>query len=319
MNIANYLFTSFETYFSTINFKKEPENLYQPISYFLQIGGKKLRPYALLLAAYSKNNHIEDALPAAAAIELFHNFSLVHDDIMDKAVLRRGFDTIHEKYSTNTAILSGDALLLQAYHQLLLTPENKWPQILTIFNKTATEVCEGQQMDMDFEQKSYISEAEYIQMIGLKTSVLIAAAMQIGAIIGGANGEDAQNYYNFAYHLGVAFQIQDDILDCFGKEEIIGKKNGGDILNNKKTILTIYTLSANETYKHTLMGHYNSDIEKINTIKYLYETSGAYAYALSLRNDLLKKGLHYLELLQLKENIRTYFEQLVNQLIIREF
>lgn len=319
MNIADYLFTSFETYFSTINFKKEPENLYYPISYFLQISGKKLRPYALLLAAYSKKKDIEDALPAAAAIELFHNFSLIHDDIMDKAVLRRGFETVHEKYNLNTAILSGDALLLQAYHQILSTPEKYWHQILSVFNKTAIEVCEGQQMDMDFERREYISEEEYIQMIGLKTSVLIAAAMQLGAIIGGATNEQAQIYYDFAYHLGIAFQIQDDILDCFGKEEIIGKKNGGDILNNKKTILTIYTISHNEAYKDAIFCDYDNDKAKINTIKSIFEKSGAYAYALSLRNELLNKGLQYLELLHLDEEIRPYFEQLVNQLIIRDF
>ncbi len=319
MDIGASLSQSFNSYFATIDFRKSPKNLYLPIDYFLQIGGKRLRPYSLLLAYYSRDRKIDTALPAAAAIELFHNFTLIHDDVMDKAHIRRGFETVHEKYSLNTAILSGDALLLQAYHQMLMTPQEYWYEVIPIFNKMATDVCEGQQLDMDFEKSPFVSEEEYLHMIGLKTSVLIAAAMQIGAIIGGASISQSKYYYNFAYYLGVAFQIQDDILDCFGKEELIGKKNGGDILNNKKTILTTYTLSIDNTYKDVLFCSYPTEEDKITHIKQLYIISGAYTKAIALRNNLLQKGLDYLSMLHLTDEVRPLFEELVNQLIIREF
>jgi len=318
MNIRAFLSEEFDNYFSTLAIPTSPSSLYEPISYFLNIGGKRLRPYALLLAAYSRNQDISQALPAAAAIELFHNFTLIHDDVMDKSMIRRGFETIHEKYNLNTALLSGDALLLLAYRQLLLSPVEYWPRIIPIFNDTATQVCEGQQMDMDFEHAANITEKEYLQMIGLKTSVLIAAAMQMGAIIGGADVDESLSYYHFAYHLGVAFQIQDDILDCFGNEDLIGKKNGGDISNNKKTILTIFAL-RHEANREILFGTYNNEKEKISTVKELYVSCGAYDYALDLRNSLLQKGMKYLQQMKLSNEIRPLFEQLVNQLIVRTF
>lgn len=217
-----------------------PGNLYDPVRYMLQIGGKRIRPLLTLMAAdLFSIADIGEAVPAALAIELFHNFSLVHDDIMDNAPLRRGHQTVHEKWNPNIAILSGDNLLIMAYGQLAKCPAGQLPAILKTFNTMATEVCEGQQLDMDFESTSTVGISDYLHMIRLKTSVLLGTALKLGALLAGAAETDAQHLYNFGVDIGIAFQLQDDILDVYGDPEQFGKQRGGDILANKKTYLLV--------------------------------------------------------------------------------
>ncbi len=244
--LKNY--TSFlEEKLENFSFPNNPENLYQPLSYFLTLGGKRLRPIACLMGAKLFGASNEKAFPAALAVELFHNFTLIHDDIMDQAPLRRGMKTVHEKWNTNIAILSGDVLFVKAYQLLESFDAEHLKTLLTLFNKTAIEVCEGQQMDMDFENRLAVSEAEYIEMIRLKTSVLLGCALEMGAIVANASKEDRINLYEFGVNLGIAFQIQDDILDLLGVPEKVGKQVGGDVIANKKTLLSIETkLLANQ-------------------------------------------------------------------------
>lgn len=218
-------------------FPETPAELYEPLRYFLSLGGKRIRPVLTLLAAELFGSKAEDALPQALSIEVFHNFTLVHDDIMDEAPTRRKMPTVHEKWNTNIAILSGDVMLIKAYQLLVETNPEKLPLLMEIFNKTAVEVCEGQQMDMNFEERLDVSIGEYIEMIRLKTSVLLGAALEIGAIVAGAGQKDRERIYNFGQYLGIAFQIQDDILDLYADPEKFGKMVGGDVVTNKKTML----------------------------------------------------------------------------------
>jgi geranylgeranyl diphosphate synthase type II len=226
-------------------FEQEPLGLYQPIDYILNLGGKRMRPVALLMAYGLFKDDIVPALPAAYAIEIFHNFTLVHDDIIDKAPLRRKQPTVHEKWDLNTGILSGDVMLVYAYEYLAQLPHiERLPAILRTFNKAAIEVCEGQQYDVNFETQEVVTIDEYLRMIELKTSVLLAAAMKIGALVGQASEEDAEHLYQFGRNIGIAFQLQDDYLDTFGDPEKFGKKVGGDIAQNKKTFLILKALEV---------------------------------------------------------------------------
>lgn len=235
-----------------IDLPKTPENLYQPIEYFVEIGGKRIRPVLTLLATELFGVKKEVALPAALSIELFHNFSLIHDDIMDEAPLRRGKQTVHEKWNTNIAILSGDVLFVKAYQELSKQSREQLFDLITLFNKTAIEVCEGQQMDMDFEVLPKVTVEAYIEMIRLKTSVLLGCALQFGAIIAGASVKNQELIYQFGINLGIAFQIQDDLLDLYGEPKNVGKQVGGDILANKKTLLCILA-EKHADQKNTLL------------------------------------------------------------------
>ncbi|ERJ60617.1 polyprenyl synthetase family protein [Sphingobacterium paucimobilis] len=223
-----------------VQFPEGPTNLYQPIRYILSLAGKRIRPQLVLLGAdLFGDTPIDEVVPASVAIEYFHNFTLIHDDIMDKAPLRRGQETVHQKWNDDIAILSGDALLIKAYEQLAQCPAIVVPSLLKTFNKVALEVCEGQQMDMDFETREHVSKEEYVNMIRLKTSVLLGGALEMGAIIAGASNQERSKLYRFGENLGIAFQLQDDILDAFGDPATFGKQIGGDIIVNKKTILHI--------------------------------------------------------------------------------
>lgn len=257
-------------------FPGQPHKLYEPIRYILSLSGKRIRPQLVLMgAALFDEQAVEKSISASLAIEYFHNFSLIHDDIMDKAPLRRGKPTVHQKWSDNVAILSGDALLVKAYEELAKSPSDKMVPLLQLFNKTSLEVCEGQQIDMDFETRDIVSEAEYIDMIRLKTSVLLGGALQMGAIIAGADKHDQELLYDFGVNLGIAFQLQDDILDVYGDPRTFGKQVGGDILANKKTILYVKLneLIAPED-KETLALLLNGDIavepQKIEKMRMLY-------------------------------------------------
>lgn len=230
-----------------------PADLYQPIRYVLSLGGKRVRPILALMACNLFSDEIETAIEPALGLEIFHNFTLVHDDIMDNADKRRCHLTVHRKWSENVAILSGDTMQIQAYQHLAQVPAALLPKILQRFSQTALEVCEGQQLDMDFEKKDDVTQEEYIEMIRLKTAVLLAASLQIGAWIGGSTDHDAQLLYDFGSSIGLAFQLQDDLLDVYGNPETFGKNIGGDIVSNKKTFLLISAMNlASATLKNTL-------------------------------------------------------------------
>ncbi len=220
-----------------LDWSREPQGLYEPIGYTLAAGGKRVRPQLALLATKLFGGNEEDVLPAALALEVFHNFTLLHDDVMDKAQVRRGRPTVHVRWNANTAILSGDQMMIEAYKLLSQVPEDKLATTLRLFNQMATEICEGQQYDVDFESRTDVTISEYMEMIRLKTSVLLATALKIGAYIADATEEQQEQIYNYGIHLGLAFQIQDDMLDCYGDQATFGKAIGGDIAENKKTYL----------------------------------------------------------------------------------
>ena len=264
-----------ENYLAQTEFPAEPELLYAPIGYSLAGGGKRLRPMLLMLACGIFSDDMQRALPAAAAVEMFHNFTLLHDDIMDNAAMRRGKPSVFAKWGQNVAILSGDAMLICAYRLLNAIAPQHLPQVLSTFNTMALEVCEGQQYDMDFEQKAKVSVVEYMHMIELKTSVLLAGSVVIGAMLGGASEEDCRKLRRSAVELGLAFQLQDDLLDSYGDERL-GKAIGGDILEGKKTYLMITAMShADEATREVLRNAHRdptlSDAEKIAAVKAIYD------------------------------------------------
>jgi len=297
-----------------INFPSSPSNLYDPLSYFLNLGGKRMRPMATLIAGDLFGVSIEKTKYAALSVELFHNFSLIHDDIMDKAPLRRGKETVHEKWNENIAILSGDVLFVKAYELLSNNDIKYLPSLLTCFNRTAVEVCEGQQLDMDFEQREEVSLDEYLNMIRLKTSVLLGAAFEMGAIIGEASNENIKNIYAFGVNLGIAFQIQDDLLDLYGESEKVGKQKGGDILADKKTILSILAKnSANDIQKVELveiLKEINPEL-KINRTLHLFQDLNIKEKCISVMEDYYSKAVKSLELIETKSSkhkLLTLFE-----------
>jgi len=254
----------------------KPENLYNPVTYSLQTGGKRLRPLLVLLGYQLFDDQPEKAIPAALAVEVFHNFTLLHDDIMDKAEIRRNRPAVHIKFNENSAILSGDVMTFLAYRFLLQCKSERLDEIISLFTQTAIEVCQGQQFDMDFECRSDVNSGEYIEMIRLKSAVLLACALKTGALLGGSSDSQAKMLYDAGISLGLAFQLQDDLLDTFGDEQILGKKTGGDIFANKKTFLLIQALLlANENQKQELMYWLNtrnfSTEEKFFAVKRIFE------------------------------------------------
>jgi len=255
--------------------KMSPENLYNPVDYSLEMGGKRLRPVLLLMSYNIFSDAVKNAIPAAIAIEVFHNFTLLHDDIMDKAEVRRNRPTVHKKFSENSAILSGDVMAFLSYQYLLECKSQRLTEVLELFTKTAIEVCEGQQFDMEFENRLNVSEVEYLEMIRLKTAVLLACGLKAGALLADAKSVVANQLYEFGLNLGLAFQLQDDLLDSFGDQQSFGKKIGGDILANKKTFLSINALqnAGSEVKKELLhwmnVSEYDQD-EKISSVLKIY-------------------------------------------------
>lgn len=302
------------------NQHKEPRNLYEPIEYILGLGGKRLRPALVIAAANTYGATIEEALPAAAAVEVFHNFTLVHDDIMDDAALRRGHATVHEKWNLNTGILSGDAMLIEAYQFLETYPPVLALELLKVFNKTALEVCEGQQYDVDFETRDQVAEHEYLKMIQFKTAVLVGAALQMGALVGGATKQDSEKLYDFGLLLGTAFQIQDDYLDAFGSSENFGKTVGGDIIENKKTLLYIKAFErADADQKTQLQKAYSltSTDEKITTVKNLFIATGAESAVKTAVKTYTDKALEVLNELTLEASKKELFKAFASELMVR--
>ncbi len=310
----------FGTYFNKRHFPIEPATLYDPNEYFLQMGGKRIRPVLCLMGNELFDEISEDAWYLGTAIELFHNFTLIHDDIMDEAPLRRGKETVHQKFGSNTAILAGDVMLVTAYEELNKISEHYLRSILSIFNKTAKEVCEGQQMDMDFEKLETVSYDEYIKMIELKTSVALAASLQTGAILGGAGQRNQELLYDFGRKLGIAFQIQDDYLDAFGVPEKFGKQVGGDIMANKKTFLLIHTLEAASAAQkkelHHLMTHNTTD--KVAKMQQLFIDCNANEWVLKLKNKYLDEAIAHLEDIAVLSKRKAPLLELAHYLIKRD-
>ena len=295
------LYAQVEQEIANIAYTQQPEELYKPIEYIMQLGGKRLRPVLTLMANDMFGGETRKALKAALAIEMFHNFTLVHDDIMDNADIRRGKPTVHIKWNQTIAILSGDLMMIKATDLLCETETNDLRNLISVFNKTAAEVCEGQQWDMNFETQSNVTEQDYLKMITLKTAVLLGCALKVGALIGGANADDANHLYEFGKNIGIAFQLQDDILDSFGEGDKVGKKIGGDIAANKKTILLIEALnSATGDDKDELyywLGA-KSD-EKIEAVLNLYNKYNVRQKAEQLKEQHLQLAFEHLNQLSL--------------------
>lgn len=301
------------------DFDGQPTELYDPISYILSLGGKRLRPAMTLAACEMLGGSLDDAIMPAMGIEIFHNFTLLHDDIMDNAPLRRGKKTVHEKWNSNIAILSGDAMLVKAYQYVASVNKDILPHVLKSFSKAALEICEGQQYDLNFETQKEVSEEEYLEMIRLKTSVLLGCALEIGALVGSAKQTEAKKLYNFGVNIGIAFQIQDDLLDAFGNPEKFGKTPGGDILNDKKTLLAIHARKhATAQQKQALEGNYPSDQEKVNTIKNIFEEAGSKEYALQKMDSYYRDALRNLDEVQGEAGIKLELANFAEWLIKRE-
>lgn len=312
----------FIQYLEDYSVVKDPKNLYEPISYILGLGGKRLRPVLTLMAADIFKGDYKEALHAALSIEVFHNFSLVHDDIMDDAPLRRGQTTVHEKWDINTGILSGDAMLIMAYQLFENYNPNTFQGLAKLFSKTALEVCEGQQYDVDFETRNDVTIPEYLKMIEYKTAVLVGAAMKMGAIVAQASKEDQHNIYEFGRYLGIAFQLQDDYLDAFGDPKTFGKQVGGDIIENKKTYLYLKAVEfSNENDKVELNQLFSSDPEDINTKvqlakQYFVESGSANATKEAIQK-YTTKAFSVLELLHISEDKKDLLKAFGNGLMNR--
>jgi len=320
-NIETYQ-ESFINYLEDFAIAKEPNNLYEPINYILKLGGKRLRPVLTLMTAEVFGSNIEKAMDAALSIEVFHNFSLVHDDIMDDAPLRRGEQTVHEKWNLNTGILSGDAMLILAYQLFENYEASTFQALAKLFSKTALEVCEGQQYDIDFETRNDVTIPEYLKMIEYKTAVLVGAAMKMGAIVANASDEDQNGIYDFGRYLGIAFQLQDDYLDAFGDPETFGKQVGGDILENKKTYLYLKTLElGSEQDKLDLVNFTESnslsDAVKVNNVKTVFNNSGAAKATQIAVKDFTDKAFEVLKTLNISEDKKQVLQLFGAQLMNR--
>jgi len=302
---------------------RQPKTLYDPIKYALSLGGKRMRPLLVLLAYQLYKEDTETALPAAIAIEYFHNFTLIHDDVMDKADIRRGKPTIHKVWNETTAILSGDNMLILAFKHMAAVPAQHLKAAMDLFIETATQIDEGQQMDIDFEKRSDVTEEEYIEMIRLKTSVLLGCSMQIGAILAEASEADAQALYNFGINLGLSFQLQDDLLDVYGDPETFGKKIGGDILCNKKTYMLIQALKHAGPLQCTglkrwLTRERFNPQQKINAVTHIYDTVGVRQMAEEKINLYFNAALDALETVQLSAERKQVLLELAYKLLNRQ-
>ncbi len=316
------LFSYFETNLKKQAFDNEPNELYAPIQYTLALGGKRIRPVLTLMACELFGGQIEKALPQAIAIELFHNFTLIHDDIMDNAPLRRGKETVFKKWNNNIAILSGDTLFALAYQYVQQADTDILPVTLSVFNKTAIEVCEGQQFDLNFETKNDLSVVQYTEMIKLKTAVLFGASLKIGALIGGANREDAENLYNFGLNIGLGFQLKDDLLDTFGDEKIFGKKTGVDIISNKKTFLYLKALEiADGETRKKLIDFYNNNAnqeEKFKEVKAIFTRLKVDQLALEKIDEYCNTGKESLSKINLDTDKKERLLAIAHRMIDRE-
>lgn len=307
-----------------LDFKLEPAELYDPISYTLSFGGKRIRPALTLLACEMFGGKIEDALNAAVSLEMFHNFTLIHDDIMDKAPLRRGRPTVYKKWNTDIAILSGDTLFAKAYQVAIDTKEEFLKKVLLVLTNVAIDVCEGQQYDMNFERDSNVTIEKYIEMIRLKTAALIGSCLKTGAIIGNACEDEADQIYRFGENLGIAFQLKDDILDIYGDEAVFGKKEGGDIVSNKKTFLYVKAFELAKDDDAKLLNHYFSgknfdDNEKIDAVKSIYNRLSLKTITENEMDNYYHSALNHLNNINLGNEKKAELKKLAEKLMVREF
>ncbi|EAZ81180.1 polyprenyl synthetase family protein [Algoriphagus machipongonensis] len=310
---ATALLDKLEVFIQNQNFGESPKELYEPINYILNIGGKRIRPLLSLLAYGMYAENPGKILSQASAIEVFHNFTLMHDDIMDQAPLRRGNATVHEKWDANIAILSGDVMLVKAYDLLMETEPALLPEIIRLFNKTAADVCEGQQFDMNFENQDHVNEKDYLNMIRLKTAVLLGCALKMGAILGGASSDEAHRLYEFGVNVGIGFQLKDDLLDVFADQEKFGKQVGGDIISNKKTFLLIKAKElasgeiAQELDQWIAATEFDKE-EKVNSVKAIYEKLGIRELTEKKMNSYFDAGFEQLE--NINSKYPSYFNEL---------
>ena len=306
-----------------LSYPDYPAQLYEPISYILSLGGKRMRPALLLMACELFGGDVNKAIPPALAIEVFHNFTLMHDDIMDKAPLRRGKTTVHERWNQNVAILSGDVMLIQGYMLMMQVDNSILRQVLDIFNQTAVGVCEGQQIDMEFETRDVVDINEYINMIRLKTAVVLGGALKIGALIGGAPQQDADLLSAFGEQLGIAFQLQDDILDVYGDPEKFGKQVGGDIISNKKTYLLIKALELAQgeqaiELNALLNASHLDNAEKVSAVTRIYNELDIRQYAETAMQTYADKAFEALEQINLPNEHKQYLHHFADGLLVRE-
>lgn len=320
MHSFQQLVKEFGEYFSVRHFPATPATLYEPGEYFLSWGGKRIRPVLCLMGQELFSELTEDAWHAATAIELFHNFTLIHDDMMDEAALRRGNETVHKKYGTNTALLAGDVMLIQAYDYLSRVHHRQLPALLHLFNRTAREVCEGQQLDIDFERSEDVELDAYIHMITLKTSVLLAASLQMGAMLGGASEGNCEHLYAFGKNLGIAFQIQDDYLDAFGDPDKFGKEVGGDIRQNKKTFLLLHALEvATIQQKNELKELMQQNpADKVARVLDIFRACGVEAWAGELKEKYRQLSLQHLDSIAVLSSRKQPLLELAQYLLQRE-
>jgi geranylgeranyl diphosphate synthase, type II len=313
-----------ESAIAAIPFNNSPVDLYEPIKYTLAIGGKRMRPVLVLMGCDLFDGDIEKAMSAATGIEVFHNFTLLHDDIMDNAPLRRNFATVHTKWNPNVAILSGDTMFVKSFQLMMQVEEYCLRNVLDLFCKTATEVCEGQQMDMDFERLTNVSIVDYIKMISLKTSVLLACSLKTGALIAGANAADANHLYEFGKNIGIAFQIQDDLLDAYADKEKFGKQVGGDIIANKKTILYLKALEvANAEQKKVLLDIYSGKLklnqeDKVKKVKGIFDELKIPQATNNYINAFYNEGLKHFNQINVAEEKRKELLSFSEGLMKRE-
>ena len=323
MFTQEYIRKYFEEKLKQEEIKGTPDQLYDPIRYMIDLGGKRLRPVLTLMGYGLFKDDIEKALPQAIAIEFFHNFTLIHDDIMDNAPVRRGKTTVYKKWNSNTAILSGDTLFALAYQYAQKADKDILSKVLEVFSRTAIEVCEGQQMDLEFEENKNVSVDDYIEMIRLKTAVLFAASLKIGSIIAEAPEKDTETLYKFGETIGLGFQLQDDYLDTFGDEKIFGKKTGGDIITNKKTFLYLKALQKADTgTKNKLLNYYTSSEfnseEKIKAVKEIFKKLEVDKDTYALINKLFNESILHLEKLDVKDDNKAELKKIAENMIKRD-
>lgn len=323
MFTTNELTEKINRHITGLIFTRQPEELYAPVSYVLSLGGKRIRPVLMLMAYNLYREDVESIYPQATGIEVYHNYTLLHDDLMDKADRRRGKPTVHKVWDENTAVLSGDAMLVLAYQFMAQCPTEHLKEVMDLFSLTALEICEGQQLDMNFETRKDVTEAEYIEMIRLKTSVLLACSLKMGAVLAGASAEDANRLYDFGIYLGLAFQLKDDLLDVYGNPAVFGKNIGGDILCNKKTYLLIKAFEqANPRQLQALNTWVDAETyipqEKIAAVTTLYNEIGVKAQCEALMADYTNRARLALHEVNVPDERRQALEVLMEKLMYRE-
>lgn len=321
MKLLTPYLTAVEEHLKQLSLPDHPANLYEPIRYFLTIGGKRMRPVLVLMGHQVYDPNFKNAVNTAMAVELFHNFTLIHDDIMDEAPLRRGKETVHKKWNENIGILSGDVLLVYAYQHLIQTKSKYLKDMIELFNKTAIEVCEGQQMDMDFESRKDVSIEEYLEMIRLKTAVLVGCSLELGALAAGVNPQEAKKLYDFGQNLGVSFQLKDDFLDVYADQNKFGKQVGGDILSNKKTYLLLKAIELSESntqqgLKKALL--LDNPKEKIEAVTTIYNELEIPKTTENKINEYFDKAINCLNSVDVEDEKKAHLYELAVYLLHRE-